>query len=130
MKITILWKIICKQLFLPWRRKWHPTPVLLPGKFHGQTSLAGYSPWGRKGQIQLIVRTCAQPFLPSLLSTPFLLNPCRSALLLNSTLFFLKLFFHKYANIIIYFYLFFLTVFGILTSSLNNISWNSYYVNS
>ena len=28
------------------RRKWKPTPVLLPGKSHGQRSLAGYSPWG------------------------------------------------------------------------------------
>ena len=28
--------------------KWQPTPVFLPGKSHGQTSLAGYSPWGRK----------------------------------------------------------------------------------
>ena len=27
-------------------RKWQPTPVLLPGKFHGQRSLVGYSPWG------------------------------------------------------------------------------------
>ena len=27
---------------------WQPTPVLLPGKFHGQRSLVGYSPWGRK----------------------------------------------------------------------------------
>ena len=25
-----------------------PTPVFLPGEFHGQRSLAGYSPWGRK----------------------------------------------------------------------------------
>ena len=32
----------------PWRRKWQPTPVLLPGKFHGQRSLVGYSPWDRK----------------------------------------------------------------------------------
>ena len=32
----------------PWRRRWQPTPVLLPGKFHGQRSLVGYSPWGRK----------------------------------------------------------------------------------
>ena len=30
----------------PWRRKWQPTPVFLPGKFHGQRSLAGYGPWG------------------------------------------------------------------------------------
>ena len=32
----------------PWRRKWKPTPVLLPGKFHGLRSLVGYSPWGCK----------------------------------------------------------------------------------
>ena len=30
-----------------WRRKWQPTPVLLPGKFHGWGSLVGCSPWGR-----------------------------------------------------------------------------------
>ena len=30
------------------RRKWQPTPVLLPGKFHGQRTLVGYSPWGHK----------------------------------------------------------------------------------
>ena len=29
----------------PWRRKWQPTPVLLPGKVHGQRSLVRYSPW-------------------------------------------------------------------------------------
>ena len=28
--------------------QWHPTPVLLPGKSHGQRSLIGYSPWGHK----------------------------------------------------------------------------------
>ena len=32
----------------PWRRAWQPSPVFLPGQFHGQRSLAGYSPWGRK----------------------------------------------------------------------------------
>ena len=31
---------------IPWRRKWQPTPLYLPGNFHGQRSLAGYSPWG------------------------------------------------------------------------------------
>ena len=30
-----------------WRRKWHPTPVFLPGKSHGWRSLVGCSPWGR-----------------------------------------------------------------------------------
>ena len=34
--------------FIYWRRKWQPTQVFLPGKFHGQRSLAGYSPWGCK----------------------------------------------------------------------------------
>ena len=32
---------------IPWRRKWQPTPVFLPGKSHRQRSLVGYSPWGR-----------------------------------------------------------------------------------
>ena len=32
----------------PWRRKWKPTPVFLPGKSHGQRSPVGYSPWGHK----------------------------------------------------------------------------------
>ena len=36
-----IWKIL-------WRRAWQPTPVFLPGESHGQRSLAGYSPWGRK----------------------------------------------------------------------------------
>ena len=31
---------------IPWRRKGQPSPVFLPGKSHGQRSLAGYSPWG------------------------------------------------------------------------------------
>ena len=33
---------------IPWRREWLPTPVFLPGEFHGQRSLVGYSPWGPK----------------------------------------------------------------------------------
>ena len=32
----------------PWRRKWQPTAVFLPGKSHGQSSLAGYCPWGHR----------------------------------------------------------------------------------
>ena len=36
-----VWKI-------PWRRNWQPTPVFLTGEFHGQRSLAGYSPWDVK----------------------------------------------------------------------------------
>ena len=33
---------------IPRRREWQPTPAFLPGKFYGQRSLVGYSPWGRK----------------------------------------------------------------------------------
>ena len=33
---------------IPWRRKRQPTPVFLPGKFHGQWRLVGYSPWGHQ----------------------------------------------------------------------------------
>ena len=33
---------------IPWGREWQPTPVFLPGKSHGQRSLAGYSQWGCK----------------------------------------------------------------------------------
>ena len=33
---------------IPWRRKWQPTPVLLPGESHGWRSLVGYSPQGHK----------------------------------------------------------------------------------
>ena len=40
--IVSLLKVVCV-----WRRQWHPTPVLLPGKSHGWRSLVGCSPWGR-----------------------------------------------------------------------------------
>ena len=33
---------------IPWSRRWQPTLVFLPGKFHGQRSLVGYSPWDHK----------------------------------------------------------------------------------
>ena len=43
-------KLHNNKLYVPinLRRKWQPTPVILPGEFHGQRSLAGYSPWGCK----------------------------------------------------------------------------------
>ena len=53
--ICSVWLVLdmyCKfyacHVFYTWRRQWHPTPVLLSGKSHGQRSLVGYSPWGRK----------------------------------------------------------------------------------
>ena len=33
---------------IPWRRKWQPTPVFLPGESHGQGNLVDCSPWGCK----------------------------------------------------------------------------------
>ena len=42
--------IISHQLKIrySWRRAWQPSPVFLPGESHGQRSLAGHGPWGRK----------------------------------------------------------------------------------
>ena len=45
LNITLL---VCEMSAFGWRRQWHPTPVLLPGKSHGQRSLVGCSPWGCK----------------------------------------------------------------------------------
>ena len=40
-----------------WRRKWQPTPIFLPGKCHGQRSLAGYRPQGHeKNRTQLATK--------------------------------------------------------------------------
>ena len=39
---------------IPWRRKWQPTSVFLPGKFHRLRRLAGYSPWGRRVRHDLV----------------------------------------------------------------------------
>ena len=39
---------IKEHRLLGWRRQWHPTPVLLPGKSHGRRSLVGCTPWSRK----------------------------------------------------------------------------------
>ena len=33
---------------IPWRRKWQPISVFMPGKSHGQRSLASYGPWGHR----------------------------------------------------------------------------------
>ena len=51
----------------PWRRKWHPTPVFLPGKSHGQRSLEGYSPMGsqRVGHDWATKRLSTHTHLPS-----------------------------------------------------------------
>ena len=42
------WGLIPGLERFSWRREWLPTPIFLSGKFHGQGSLAGYSPWDLK----------------------------------------------------------------------------------
>ena len=49
---------------IPWRKKWIPTPVFLPGEFRGQGSLVGYSPWGRK-QSDTTERLTLSPWIQS-----------------------------------------------------------------
>ena len=52
-----------RSRFNPWvrkicgSRKWQPTPVFFPGKFHGQKSLVGYRPWSRQ-ESDATARTC------------------------------------------------------------------------
>ena len=56
---------------ISWRRKWQPTPVLLPGKSHGLRNLVGYSSWGHKESDP----TEELPFLP-FLPPPVSNSPC------------------------------------------------------
>ena len=44
--LTRVLSALYMHIGLDQRRQWHPTPVLLPGKSHGQRSLVGCSPWG------------------------------------------------------------------------------------
>ena len=45
---SLLWNFLRLIHQIPWRRKWQPTPVFMPGKSRGLRSLVGYSPWGCK----------------------------------------------------------------------------------
>ena len=60
---------------IPWRRKWQPTPVPLPGKFHGQRSHVGYSTWNWQRVFYIVfctsnfkeaLKTHTQNFIPML----------------------------------------------------------------
>ena len=46
--LFLSWIFYNERVIVNWRRKWQPTPLFLPGKSHGQRSLAGYSPRGHK----------------------------------------------------------------------------------
>ena len=56
---------------MPWRREWQPTPVFLPGEFHGQRSLAGYSPWSRKESDRTEQLTHKEPTITFILTQRF-----------------------------------------------------------
>ena len=47
---------------ISWRRKWQPIPVFLPGRFHGQRSLAGYSSCGHQ-KLDMTEHTCLSSWL-------------------------------------------------------------------
>ena len=65
---------------IPWRRKWQPTPVFLPGESHGQRSLVGYGLWGGKEldtteRLSICICTslptsCSRPPLPHIGAYP------------------------------------------------------------
>ena len=55
---------------LPWRRKWQHSPVFLPGKSHGQRSLAGYSPQSCKEQ-DMTEHACQLGYIQIQLRSPF-----------------------------------------------------------
>ena len=59
----------------PWRGKWQYDPVFLPGKFHGQGSLLGYSPWGCKDSDTTEWLTLPLHFLTQNQNTRYLCNP-------------------------------------------------------
>ena len=55
---------------IPWRRKWQPSPIFLSGEFHGQRSLAGYSPWDQKESNTVEHTRITTPPPPHLYSQP------------------------------------------------------------
>ena len=64
MQETRLWSLGQED---PLGREWQPTPVFLPGEFHGQRSLVGYSPWDHKESdmtkwLTLLLLTCLFQF--------------------------------------------------------------------
>ena len=63
--------LIAGSIRFPWRRKWQPSPLFLPGKSHEQRSLANYSPRGRQES-----ETLEHTRLLTVLSTVSSLNSC------------------------------------------------------
>ena len=72
---------------MPWRKKWQQTPIFLLGNSHGQRSLAGYSPWGRKRVEYDFVTKQQPPLMIKLVQKAFtiLTKPGYVVTLLGST---------------------------------------------
>ena len=71
--VTRLFFLQCPTFPFPWKRKWQPTPVFLPGKSHKQRSLVGYSPWGHKESVTTERLHFLSFYLPLPMSTYFCL---------------------------------------------------------
>ena len=70
---------------IPWSRKWHPTPVFLPGKSHGQRSLVGYRPQGyRRAGHDLVTKLIPCLYTPSFWSFSDLISPHCSSCFIQS----------------------------------------------
>ena len=54
---------------IPWRKEWLPTPLFLPGEFHGQRNLAGYSSWVTKNKTNCETNTLSPVLV-------FPIHPC------------------------------------------------------
>ena len=82
---------------IPWRREWQSTPIFLPGKFHGQRSLMGCSPWSWKELDMTEWLTLSLFFFPLLFILAFFLFSLNSfslhSLCLPSPLLFASLFY-------------------------------------
>ena len=97
-----------------WRRKRQPSPVFLSGESHGERSLAGYSPWGRRGlgttmHASLAHCLCSTPLLPHHLgvpsSVPFMSDSprlCLSLFFLLSIILSLSDLSHSEADLVMY----------------------------
>ena len=78
---------------IPWRKKWQPTPVFLPGKSHEQRSLVGYSPWGYKRvEHNLVSKHKQQLWIHGVLIAPQTEFALVSCLSLHVLFFFLRLY--------------------------------------
>ena len=63
---------------IPWSREWQPIPIFLPGEFHGQRNLAGYSPWVAESNMTERLTLCCtiHSLLFSSMSFDKCIQPC------------------------------------------------------